>query len=148
MYIYQTKVTGAGIARLGRLKDLETLNLGGTGVGDAGLSVTGGMTKLRKLDIGKALNQEGAPITDAGMARSETLRAGELNLWGTLHRRRRARPPERTCRSSATSTFPARDHRRRARLSQSLCESSTVFASRRCPSATPAWPIFSGSFLA
>ncbi len=74
LYLNQTQVTDAGLARLPGSEALETLSLTGTAVTDAGLA------DLRRFPNLRHLYLSGLPVTD------ETLKElGQLKLLTTLH---------------------------------------------------------------
>ena len=73
-----TKVADAALAELRALKQLRSLNLHGTGIGDAGLNHLAGQTSLQELFLG------GTKITDKGLSTIGGLKAlRTLNLSKT-----------------------------------------------------------------
>jgi len=46
----KSQITDSGMAKLSQLKELETLNLSGTGLSDIGLKQLQGLENLRELD--------------------------------------------------------------------------------------------------
>ena len=73
-----TGVTDAGLKELAGFKSLQTLNLRGTQVTDAGLKELAGLKSLQSLDLG--FNR----VTDAGLKELAGLKSlQELYLYGT-----------------------------------------------------------------
>jgi SAM-dependent methyltransferase len=62
VYLATTRVTDAGLARLGGLTQLRWLRLASTPVTDAGLAHLRGLTQLQSLQLANT------PVTDAGLA--------------------------------------------------------------------------------
>ena len=71
MSIRYGKITGAGLAHLAGLPNLETLEVSDSNVDDAGLARLSGVTKL------KALKLRATEITDAGLTHLSGLKALE-----------------------------------------------------------------------